>query len=256
MTTSIKSKEFDVKDAYKLAESLQIPYVPREKRTLRKMFIELEQKEAIIVSRITWRYERKDGYCFQFHPSMSALRIKQLQLGGIDSLQRAAKIEQGDTVLDCTLGMGADAIVASFLVGEEGEVLALESQPIIAHLVRHGLATFQTDRKVLKDAMQRVKVMQIDYREYLKSCKSASFDYVIFDPMFRETIHASQSMQQLKQLANPHPLDQASVQEAWRVARKAVLLKERLKSEQFQLLGFHELFPSSQYAWGVKRKEE
>lgn len=224
--------------------------------TLRKLFVQFNQHEALVVARQEWRYERDDGLTFTFHPNMAALRVKRLQAGESDLLVAASGMQADDQVLDCTLGMGADAIVSSFAVGEQGGVVALESQPLIAQLVRHGLATYQTERRALQQAMRRVQVVEADYDSYLKEQPDQSFDIVIFDPMFRRSVHHSLPMQQLKPLANHAPLTPEAVQEACRVARKAVLFKERVNSPEFERLGFGEQWRSSQIAWGVKRKGE
>jgi hypothetical protein len=194
------------------------------------------------------------GHQFVFHPNMSALRIKQLEKGEPDSMVCVSGMKAGDYVLDCTLGMGADAIVASYVVGPSGKVVALESEPVIAAIVKHGLKTHETKRKALDQAMRAIEVVKVDYRSYLKQCEDHSFDIVMFDPMFRETVKASAAMQQLKPLANPAPLDEGSVREALRVARKAVILKERPKSGEFERLGFSIAKASSNYAWGIIQK--
>lgn len=220
------------------------------------LFRRLREREAVIVTKNEWRYENADGHTFSFHPNMSALRIKHLAQGQADPLVACAGLKMGDQVLDCTLGMGADAIVSAFAVGKQGRVVALESQPVIADLVKHGLETYKTDRTTLREAMRRIEVIQADYREYLQKLPDASFDVVMFDPMFRETVRASAAMQALKPIANPDPLDAESVQEALRVARRAVLLKERPQSGEFERLGFTIAKKASHYAWGVIRKGE
>ncbi|MBH8598332.1 class I SAM-dependent methyltransferase [Thermoactinomyces sp. CICC 10523] len=239
-----------------LAASLGVRYISRERASLPDLFQQTGLERAVIVTKKEWRYEDKEGNQFFFHPNMSALRIKQLIGGDTDAMVSVAGMREGDRVLDCTLGMGADSIVASFAVGPSGRVVALESEPVIAAIVKHGLHSYQTQRKELDRAMRRVEVIQSDYRTYLKQCADESFDIVMFDPMFRETVKASAAMQQLKPLANPAPLDQESVAEAVRVAKKAVLLKERVKSGEFERLGFVVAKESSQFAWGVIRKGE
>jgi 16S rRNA (guanine1516-N2)-methyltransferase len=144
--------------------------------------------------------------------------------------------------------------VASYVVGEKGRVVALESEPVIAAIAGHGLQTYRTGRKALNEAMRRVEIVQARYQTYLKQLEDQSFDVVMFDPMFRETVKQSSAMQMLKPLANPEPLDPESVAEAVRVARRAVLLKERPKSGEFERLGFTIVKASSNYAWGVIRK--
>ena len=254
VTTSFHPGDQECDEAKKLACDWNVPFVKRGRQSLQALFIETKSDQAVIVSKDGWRYEDQEGNSFFFHPNMSALRIKHLANGEPDSMVTVAGLKKGDHVLDCTLGMGADSIVASFVVGEKGRVVALESEPVIAAIAGHGLQTYRTERKALNEAMRRVEVVQARYQSYLKQLKDQSFDVVMFDPMFRETMEQSSAMQMLKPLANPDPLDQESVQEAVRVARRAVLLKERPKSGEFERLGFTIVKASSNYAWGVIRK--
>lgn len=55
----------------------------------------------------------------------------------------------------------------------------------------------------------------------------------------------------LKELADPNPLDPDSVREAVRVARKRVVLKERLMSGEFERLGFRVVKEASNHAFGI-----
>lgn len=238
--------------AIALSKRFNCPYLARERNSIEDLFEHYNLYRAIIVAKNGWRYQDRQGNRFAFHPNMSALRIKQLQNGQKDLMVECSKMTEGDAVLDCTLGMGADAIVSSFVVGKKGKVVALESQAVIAAIVEHGLATYETDRKELKRAMRAITVVHADYRTYLPTLEDNSFDIVLFDPMFRKTVQKSIAMQQLKPLANSDPVDSKSIQEALRVARKAVLLKERRGSPEFKRFGFQVVKEASTYAWGVK----
>ncbi len=256
VTTSIGPDERLVREARELAKELGGEYIPRKRRSVADLFGELKGERAVIVTRDEWRYQDVHGNRFFFHPNMAALRIKHLMQGQSDSLVEAAGIRPGDHILDCTLGLAADSIVAAFAAGEEGRVVGLESEPVIAAIVRHGLRTYQTERTELNRAMRRVEALRGDYRDFLPNLPDNSFDVVMFDPMFRETVKESAAMQLLKPIANPDPLDEHSVREAVRVARRLVLLKERVKSGEFERLGFEITRVSSRFAWGVIRKEE
>ena len=48
-------------------------------------------------------------------------RVKRLMRGEHDPFVQATQLESGMTVLDCTLGMASDSIVASYMVGESGK---------------------------------------------------------------------------------------------------------------------------------------
>jgi 16S rRNA (guanine1516-N2)-methyltransferase len=251
ISTSFHPGVKEMQEARSLALFLDVPYVERGGSSLSHLFQRAHKDEVILVSKQGWRYEDRSGNHFSFHPNLSILRIKQLMKGGADALVSCAGMQSGDEVLDCTLGMGADAIVSSFVVGKRGKVVALESQPVIAAIVQQGLQTYQTNYEPLCQAMRTIEVIQVDYRSYLKRCPARSFDIVLFDPMFCETVTPSTAMQALKQIANPKRVDAASVKEAVRVARKAVLLKERSQSGEFERLGFQRMKRSSRSAWGV-----
>jgi 16S rRNA (guanine1516-N2)-methyltransferase len=130
----------------------------------------------------------------------------------------------------------------------------LESNVVIATLVAHGLATYGAEAAV-KQAMQRIQVVPTDYSNYLYDTPDRSFDIVMFDPMFRETIIASSAMQTLKPLANSTPVGETAVKEALRVARRAILLKERRGSPEFARLGFTIVHSTKAYAWGRRTCE-
>ncbi|MBA4602352.1 class I SAM-dependent methyltransferase [Thermoactinomyces mirandus] len=254
VTTSFDPGENETEAGQKLAAGWNVPFLARGRKSLKALFEEMKTDRAVIIGKNEWRYEEKNGFTFYFHPNMSALRVKHLMDGQPDRMVTAANLGKGDHVLDCTLGMGADAIVASYVVGTSGRVVALESEPVIAEIVRHGLRHYETDRKSLIQAMRRVEVVSSNYQSYLQECEDQSFDVVMFDPMFRETVEGSAGIHMLKPLANATPLEWESVQEAVRVARKAVLLKERPKSGEFERLGFTIVKSSSSYAWGVIEK--
>lgn len=255
VTTSFQPTSKQVEQAKALATKWKVLYVERQRDSLEDLYKRVRDDEAVVITKTEWRYQHISGHTFAFHPNMSTLRIKHMKQGQIDSMVACAELKPGDHVLDCTLGMGADAIVSSFVVGREGKVVALESQPVIAELVKYGLKTYETKRNELQEAMRRIEVIQADYRVYLKQLSDDSMDIVFFDPMFRETVQASKAMQALKPIANPEPLDVKSLQEALRVARRAVLLKERPQSGEFERLGFSIAKKSSHYAWGIIRKE-
>lgn len=179
----------------------------------------------------------EEGELF-FHPSTAHLRIKNLRQGQGDRLIDAAKIRSGDKILDCTLGLGSDAIVESFVAGAAGKIIALEVNPIIAEVVRFGMKNFSEDSPHILQAMRRVEVITANYLDFLKSAADNSFDVVYFDPMFRHGINKSSGINPLRPLADNSPLNFAAVVEARRVARRCVVMKENSRSGEFARLGF------------------
>lgn len=179
----------------------------------------------------------EEGELF-FHPNTAHLRIKNLRNGEGDRLIDAGKISAGMKILDCTLGLGSDAIVESFVVGEFGKVVALEINPVLAEIVRHGMKNFSADNEKVLQAMRRVEIITTDYFDFLKSAENNSFDVVYFDPMFRHAIKKSSGINPVRPLANKNPLTIEAVQEACRVAKNFVVMKENSKSHEFSRLGF------------------
>ena len=178
-----------------------------------------------------------DGELF-FHPNTAHLRIKNLRAGDGDRLIDALKISDGSTVLDCTLGLGSDAIVESFVVGSGGKVVALEINPLIAEIVRRGLKIFSDDSEHILTAMRRIEVVTADCLDYLRTCADNSFDAVYFDPMFRRPVKKSSGLNAIRPLADNRPLSIEIVREAVRVAKFRLVMKEHRGSDEFARLGF------------------
>lgn len=251
VTTSHEPSIEEKEKAKIFADTLSVPFVERERASLDKMYKQYGVGGILIVTKQGLRYESSGHPSFFFHPNLSVVRLKQWSKGENDAMVRAANLAEGDHVLDCTLGMGADAIVSSFVTGTSGRVVGLESEPLLACMVAEGLKTYCSGRRAVDEAMRRIEVINCNYQTYLAQEKSNSFDVVVFDPMFRKTVYESKAMQMLKPLANPSAVDEESVEHAVRVARKRVLLKERKNSSEFKRLGFKIIHQSSSYAWGV-----
>ena len=216
------------------AQKLNLQFVPRADfslDTLKKIY----GVENILLVRNNFPVIVTDSGELFFHPNTAHLRIKNLRQGLGDRLIDAAKIKSGDKVLDCTLGLGSDSIVLSFVAGN---VTALEINPVLAEVVRYGMKSFSDDTSPVISAMRRVEVVTADYFDYLKNCAENSFDVVYFDPMFRHAINKSSAINPIRSLADNRPLEIDSVREACRVARRYVIMKENSRSTEFARLGF------------------
>lgn len=240
VTTERKRHEESVALAEEFSAKLNMEYVERRKESVGKL-LEAYGADAVLVA---YPKELKlfssAGEMF-FHPNMSQLRVKNLRKGENDHMSEAMGIKAGMSVLDCTLGFGSDAIVASFGVGEAGKVTGVESSPLIAAVTGHGLGHFVPGNYPLYAAMRRIEVVNMDYLDYLRQQKDNSYDVVYFDPMFRKPLTASNGISPLRSVANHAPLSKEAVAEALRVARQRVVMKEASGSEEFARLGFHQL---------------
>jgi 16S rRNA (guanine1516-N2)-methyltransferase len=230
----------------------QLEYVPREKLSIPKLLTE-HQAEGVVV----WEKQGPILYIgdakFYFHPSMGKCRISAYRKEGqADSLIKACDLNRGDSFLDCTLGMGADSVVASYF-SETGKITGLESQAVVAQVISWGMKLYGGNMPWLNQAINRVEVINIDHQTYLRQQEDQSYDLVYFDPMFTRPLLRSQPISSLRKLANHNSLDQISVQEACRVARKRVVFKTLQSSEEIERLGFRKLVGSKNnpIAYGV-----
>ena len=202
--------------------------------TLRKIH---GAENILLVKKNSLSVVTTEGELF-FHPNTAHLRIKNLRGGESDRLIDALKISAGSKVLDCTLGLGSDAIVESFIAGDSGKIVGLEINPLIAEVVSYGLKNFSDDSPHILEAMRRVEVINADCGEFLKTCADNSFDVVYFDPMFRRPIKKSSGLNPIRPLADARPLTEKIIREACRVAKFRVVMKEHSGSEEFAQLGF------------------
>jgi hypothetical protein len=170
--------------------------------------------------------------------------------GESDRYLEATQLQAGDSLIDATLGFGADALIGAWAVGEKGSVLAFEQSAILAAVVQDGLNHFteiipnakNKDKQAawtsLARASQRIEVHWGEHLENLEQMPSRSVNVVYFDPMFRHTCQQSASILPLHRWSVHNQLDQQSILEACRVARNRVVLKERKNSSEFRRLGF------------------
>jgi hypothetical protein len=165
---------------------------------------------------------------------MGALRVKRMRAGEgstRDGFLDAARLRAGDAVLDCTLGLGADALVAAEAVGPEGRVVGLEASAPLAALTAEGL------RRLGEPLAARVDVHHADAAAWLAAAPSASFDVVVFDPMFREPLAQPAAFDLVRQLADPRPLSATTLADAARVARRSVVVKDGAPGRDLARLG-------------------
>lgn len=237
VTTIRKSDLITENFAEEISLKLGGQFVKREASSfegLRKIY---GAENILLVKKNSLSVITVEGELF-FHPNTAHLRIKNLRGGEGDRLIDALKISQGSKVLDCTLGLGSDAVVASFIVGDKGKVVALEINSLLATVVSYGLKNFSDDSPHILEAMRRVKVINADCKEFLKTCADNSFDAVYFDPMFRRPIQKSSGLNPIRPLADNRPLTDEVIREACRVAKFRVVMKEHSGSTEFERLGF------------------
>ncbi|MDT8901396.1 class I SAM-dependent methyltransferase [Anaeroselena agilis] len=237
VTTIHKPTPTVAEQAEELAERLAAPFVERGRSSLGSLCAEHDADTVLVAAKGGPVVHTAGGEYF-FHLSMAELRINNLKDGKPDHMISAMGLARGMSVLDCTLGLATDAVVASFAAGEEGRVVGLEASPLIAAITGYGLAGFASGRPDVDAALRRIEVIRADYNAYLANLPDASFDVVYFDPMFRAPVAASSSLRPIRTLADPRPVGPEAVAAALRVAKRRVVLKEARGSGEFARLGF------------------
>lgn len=256
-TTAGRPDEQSFALVHELAEKLQLPIVERRKQSVSQLQNKYDAHVLIVGKDRLHYYERHASEPFFFHPNTAAFRVKRLVKGEADPIIHATNLQEGDTFLDCTLGFGADSIVASHVVGEKGAVKGIEAHPIIAFLTTVGLQTFSTDDQHLLLAMHRIQVQQHNAIDYLKAEPSNTWDVVYIDPMFQQPIEESTNFQSLRATGFSHALTQQWMDEAFRVCKKRVVVKDHFRSSVFRQFGLHQLIrPNTKFHFGILDKEK
>lgn len=238
-TTTQSREEPDVIFRQFLTDS-GFEYVPRRKGGLKAIWEE-HQADAVLVWQQQGPVLHLGNDKLFFHPSMAKIRLAAYRnKGQTDPLIEAARVEAEDAILDCTLGLGADSIVLSYFA-RAGEVLSLESSPAIAYTIKWGMRLYESTMPWLDEAIHRVKVRAADHLCYLQCLPDDSYDIVYFDPMFRQPLLKSETLSPIRVLGNAQALAEQAVDEARRVARKRVVIKERAQSSEFARLGCHRI---------------
>jgi 16S rRNA (guanine1516-N2)-methyltransferase len=262
VTTSYDPQREQFELAERLAEeagslvqlSERVQFVPRKRYSLSRLSEHYGDPSILLVSKQRIEFYHGQQHPLFFHPSTAAIRVKRLLYGDPDTLVELSRLQSGDRVLDCTAGLGSDAIVYSYALGGNGQVVALESQAIPYLLLHQGLMVYDSDIPGMNEALRRIKVLQADHYEFLRHQPDKTFDVIYFDPMFRRPIEQSDAIGAIRRLADPRPVSEQTVREAVRVARRTIVLKEHRDSKEFDRLGFGEVHRSTtKIAYGVIR---
>ncbi len=204
-----------------------LPYLDRARNAPQP-----EGAEALLVlGGDGWTLRRPEGL-LRFSPGMAQLRIKRIDQGfSEDMLIRCGELRASDHVLDCTMGLGADALVCARVVGPAGKVLALEKSLALVALATEPL------RHPYGEGFAQIEVRHADSALVLPALAPKSFDVVLFDPMFGRPNKSSQAFDMLRHYADPSGLTPQMLDDAKRVARRWVVVKGSRYSKDFKKLG-------------------
>lgn len=220
--TTSQDREHLIHIAQNISKETGINYLPRNNRSLENIKIKYNLCHLLVVQEDKIIVDNQ----YFFHPGMAIPRIKMLKKGELDPMVQAMDIKEGDSILDCTLGMANDAIVAGFVVGTRGKVIGIESSPIIYVVTKWGLANYQRGSKDSQKAMNSICVINDYYQDYLQKLPENSFDVVYFDPMFELPLLRSNGIQGLRSFANYEKVNKNIMELAKKVARKRIVIKD------------------------------
>lgn len=257
VVTTIQSPSDTIEQlAREIATTLQSPYVSREKYSLMAIRNNFQVDNVVVITKNGPIVHTLGGEYF-FHLNMAELRINNLINGKNDHMVTAMSLTAGMSVLDCTLGLATDAIVASFIVSHAGQVLGLENSSIIAFIAKYGLQHFVHDDEFITESLRRIRIKHTHSHEFLITLPDNSFDVVFFDPMFRQPIYSSSNLKPLRYLADNSPLAENTLVEACRVAKKRVVIKETSGNNEFERLGITSIYGGkySSIQYGVIKVE-
>lgn len=223
VTTSINPTVMDIQYAIGFAQKYCLKYVERRNNTISYLLRDSRYDLACVIKTGEIKLV-KEGQNFFFHPNMAMLRIDNLKKGKRDRLMDLAEIRDGDRVLDCTLGMGSDSLVFAYRVGTKGSVTGLEKSPVLAEFVSLGIKEY--DLKTINGLKNRIRVVNQDYNSFLKELPENSYDIIYFDPMFDKTLDRANGLDIVRDLAEYRSLELEDIQEAKRVGRRYIIVKD------------------------------
>lgn len=255
VTTAGRPDDVSLQLAQDASKELNAKIIPRQKRSVKKL-AEIYDADVVIAGKNRYEYYSKGAASpFFFHPNSSAFRLKRVARGEQEPLLTACELQQGDSFLDCTLGIGSDSLLAAYVVGKQGKVTGLEANQNVAFIVKKGMQTYDTTELPLTACMRNIEVIHANALKYLQQQSSNSYDVVYMDPMFEQVIEESSNFEALRHAGSHIELSAEWVAEAKRVAKKRVVLKAHYQSEWFDQFGFErDVRLTAKFHYGVIQK--
>ena len=245
VTTSHRADASLRRRAAQRASTWQIPFVPRDALP---SLAQLTSSGAALLVFSGSGLQLVDGAgTLTFHDGMAHLRLLHLAAGGQDPLVHVGALHPGDRVLDCTMGLAQDALVAARAVGPGGRVVAVESSLPLYVVVSEGLRARRRSHGACL-----IEPVHSDHAPLLRSLSDGSFDVIYFDPMFAAPRKAQAAFDAVRRHGHHTPLTRAVIEEACRVACRWVIVKCPKGSRVPHDLGMRPLpgAPTSPFDWG------
>lgn len=233
LVTTAPSGSFE--EARELAERFGLTAQPRADRVIPELVEAAGGAPVLVLSKGRADLVHR-GRVFRASVGMAYLRLVRARHGETDPLARAAALKAGEVVLDATLGVAGDALIAAHATG--ARVIGLEASPVLAALAAAGLRRLLVPARA---AAELIEVRCADHRQVLARMPDGSVDVVLFDPMFRTAGQAGALFDLVRELGDPAPLEPETLREACRVARRGVLVKDAPPGHELTRLGLEPL---------------
>jgi len=221
----------DPAEAASLAERFGLRNEERKGRPLHLVLSEAANLPVLVLARK--RADLYDGnLSFKATAGLAFLRLLRTRKGEVDPLVAAADLRPGERVLDATLGLAGDALLAAQATGVK--VVGLEQSGLLGAFTQAGLTRLPGHGS---EPGRLIEVVQADHRSYLQAQESGSFDVVLLDPMFRIAGDAGPLFDLLRAHAEHAQLTPETLLQARRVAKRGVLVKDHARGAELQRLG-------------------
>lgn len=236
VTTSLKGSVKYEQEAQYIAKQLNLDYYPRANLSAQKFCEKYDTTAYLQINGNGPSLINKSGDIHSFHIGMAQLRVQNIDKGAKDHFVSAIG-EDSNSLLDCTLGLGIDSIVASYALPNLKKIVGVEGCAPLAFITNYGYRNFVHNNKNLTAALRKIQVVAMNYNDYLLNIPKKSFDVVYFDPMFEHGIKESSQFLGLRNIVLQDSLTEISFHLACKIARKKVIIKERSFSPIFEKMG-------------------
>jgi len=225
VTTDKRPTEEMIREARSLALKFKTVFYPRRHNTINYFKKKFNSNVLVVNKDLNLTLHTLKGQKLFFHPGLFKIRLLNYLATKNEAMIKAMNLKEGDTVLDCNLGLAQDALLAAFV--SKREVVGIEKEPVIYEIVKRGLESYEPKGKlkIAEETFKLIKPLLGDNAEYLKNLPDKSFDVVYFSPMFIKPKWHCDVMSPFREVAVKDFVSSETLKEAERVAKKRVVIK-------------------------------
>ncbi len=251
VTASHKARPETIDRATNFATENGYRYVPRSDESLDELLTSVDA--AFVMTNGAMTLATQHG-TLKAHLGTAFIRLKSIDRGEGDPLIRAGDIRTGDRIVDTTFGLGRDALVAACAAGATGSLTAIESSDALYHLGHHGLTKGPLSPAAVASVGNNldpapVELVHDDAVSWLADQTANTADVVLIDPMFTSPKTSDSGFTLLRSVADTNPLTKDWIEQAQRVARRAVVVKTGAPPEWFDDIDISHVHSHSNANW-------